>query len=114
MKNVKNEKNDIIFLKSFYVAGFQYYQGAFLFNDMSIGSKIELLWDKNNKHDDYAVGLYFEGEKIGYVPRGDNKGIAEFLKLGHDMFEGVIQQISSDEHPSQQIRVGIFITGRVN
>jgi len=109
MKHVKNGKNDIIFLKSFCVAGFQYYKGAFLFNEMTIGSKIDLVWDQENKHDDCAVMLCFAGEKIGYVPRVDNQGIAEFLKTGHSVFEGVVQQISPNEHPSQQIRVGIFI-----
>ena len=31
------------------------------------------------------------------------------MKAGHDIFKGVVQQISPDEHPEQQIRIGVFI-----
>lgn len=103
-------KMDHLFLTSFHVAGFSYYQGSFLFSELKIGSRIELVSDANNIHDEHAVELRFNGNKIGYVPRGDNCEISTILKAGHDIFIGVVQQISPAEHPEQQIRVGVFVT----
>ena len=103
-------KMDHLFLTSFHVAGFSYYQGSFLFSELKIGSRIELVPDTNNIHDEYAVEVRFNGNKIGYVPRSDNCEISTILKAGHNIFIGVIQQISPIEHPEQQVRIGVFVT----
>jgi len=98
-----------IFFKSVHVAGFSYYDGSFLLQEMSVGSPIELMLDEDNKFDEYAVEFRFKGRKIGYVPREENQEIAKILRAGYDIFEGVVQQISPDHHPEQQVRVGIFV-----
>ncbi len=103
-------KMDYLFLASFHVAGFSYYQGSFLFSELKIGSRIELVPETNNIHDEYAVELRFNGNKIGYVPRGENREISTILKAGHDIFIGVVQQVSPAEHPEHQVRVGVFVT----
>ena len=101
---------DNVFLKSFHVAGFSYYQGSFVYGDLSIGSKIEIVPDNGNIHDEHAVELRYKGHKIGYVPKNENYEISTIIKAGYDIFTGVIQQLSPHEHPEQQVRVGIFIT----
>jgi len=98
-----------IFFKSVHIAGFSYYQGSFLFREMFVGSPVELCLDENNKHDDYAVELRFKGQKVGYVPREENREIAKIIKAGYDIFEAVVQQLSPDEHPERQVRIGIFV-----
>ena len=103
-------KMDYLFLTSFHVAGFSYYQGAFLFDELKIGSRIELVPEANNIHDESAVELRFNGKKIGYIPRGENSEISTILKAGHDIFIGVVQQVSPAEHPEQQVRVAVFVT----
>ncbi|MBC8455771.1 hypothetical protein H8D59_00815, partial [bacterium] len=89
-KKIKLTKSNIgrkgarIFLKSFHVAGFGYYEGAFLFDEMSIGSKIEMALDTNNVHDEHAIDLKFKGRKIGYVPRDKNHEIAKIFGRTHN------------------------------
>lgn len=100
---------DNIFFKSFHVAGFSYYQGAYVFRDLSIGSKIEIRLDENNTHDEHAVELRFKDHKIGYIPKSDNKEISILMKSGYNIFEAVVQQLSPNAHPEQQVRVGLFI-----
>ena len=107
----KDMGKESIFLKSFYVAGFSYYQGALVFSDMKIGSRIDLIGDEDNKHDDYAVELQFKGKKIGYIPKSDNQEISKIIKSGYDIFEAVIQQLSPEEHPEHQVRVAVFVVG---
>ena len=103
---------DNIFLKSFHIAGFSYYQGSFVFGELSIGSKIGLVLDKGNIHDEYAVELRYKNHKIGYIPGNENNEIAVIMQAGHKIFKGVVQQISPDEHPEQQIRVGVFVVAK--
>ena len=101
-----------VFLKSVHIAGFSYYDGAFIFDELSIGSKIDFALDKGNIHDDHSVELRYKNHKIGYIPRHENNEIATIMQAGHDIFTGVVQQISPDEHPEEQIRVGVFIVDR--
>jgi len=98
-----------LFLKSFHVAGFSYYQGALLFGEMSIGSRIEIVADKNNKYDEHAIELRFKGHKIGHIPKSENQEISKIINSGYDIFEAVVQQLSPEEHPERQVRVAIFV-----
>ena len=100
---------DSIFLQSFYIAGFGYYQGAKHYAELSIGSKIDVKLDEGNLHDSNAVELQYKGHKIGYIPRDENEAVAAILKAGHNIFEAVVQQLSPDKHPNQQVRVGLFV-----
>ena len=95
--------------KSVYIAGFSYYDGAEVFTQLEIGSKITLKLELDNHYDENAVALYFKDYKLGYVPKESNRSIAKLSKAGYDIFIGVVQQIDSSEYPDQQIRVGIFI-----
>ena len=97
------------FFKSFHIAGFAYYQGALLFSEMKIGSRIELVDDENNKYDGYAVELRFNGKKIGHIPKNANQEISKIIRSGYDIFEAVIQQLSPEEHPEHQVRVAVFV-----
>lgn len=101
---------DKVFLKSFHIAGFSYHQGASVFNELSIGTKLEIASDSKNIHDDSAVELRYKGKKIGYVPAEKNEEISAILKAGYKIFECVIQQLSPEKHPEQQVRVGVFVT----
>ena len=94
---------------SFYVAGFQYYAGSFLFEQMRVGGKVTFVRDSMNRYDGDAIEIRFDGEKIGFVPRSENNVMAKVMDAGYEIFKGVIQQLSPDEHPSAQVRVGAFI-----
>ena len=105
-------KKENLFFTSFYVAGFSYYQGAFLFNDMAIGSRIEIVDDVENKIDDHAVELRFKGKKIGYIPKNNNREISRIIRSGYDIFDAVIQQLSPEEHPEHQVKVAVFVVAK--
>ena len=100
------------FFKSFHVAGFTYYEGPLVFNKMKIGSKLKIVTDPNNIHDEFAVEVRFKGKKIGYVPRGTNREMSKIIQAGHKIFTAVIQQISPEEHPEAQVRAAVYVTGK--
>jgi hypothetical protein len=95
--------------KSMFIAGFKYYEGAFVFSDLEVGQQLEMVADPTNQYDDHAVELHFKGKKIGFIPRNQNYSISKLLLAGHHVFEAVIQQVSPHENPERQVRIGIFI-----
>lgn len=96
--------------KSMFIAGFKYYEGAFVFKDLSVGTRLQMIADPKNQYDDNAVELHFKNTKLGFIPRSQNYSISKLLIAGHDVFEAVVQQVSPDENPDKQIRVGIYIS----
>jgi len=96
-------------LTSFQIAGFTYYEGALAFKHLTIGKKLKLIAEPENRNDDHAVALYMENFKLGYVPRGDNKAVALLLNNGYDAFEALVQQINPEEHPEAQVRVAVLV-----
>lgn len=51
--------------------------------------KLKTKREADNKYDEFAVALYFENEKIGYIPRDKNEVIARLMDAGKDFFAGI-------------------------
>ena len=95
---------------SFYIAGFTFWDGCMAFSQLKVGKALKLVREEDNKFDPYAVAIYYEGYKLGFVPRGDNQLICQFLDLGYtDIFDARVQRISPDAHPEKQIGVVVFL-----
>lgn len=69
------------FLFKTHIAGFSYHNGPKIFKKLSIGAEIKMKREKTNNYDSHAIALYFDGQKIGYIPRDDNVILAGFLDL---------------------------------
>ena len=68
----------------------------------------------DNRHDSNAVMVVYEkdGEefKIGYIPRGENVELANFLDMGwNNVFECRISGIKPEAHPENQVHLTIKI-----
>jgi hypothetical protein len=97
-------------LANFHIAGFTYYDGVDVFYELKIGTELKLKAEPENKFDSYAVAIYFNESKLGYIPRGENKGISKFLNCGYtDIFEMKICRITSEAHTEQQVCVQMKI-----
>jgi hypothetical protein len=95
---------------NFHIAGFTYYNGVDVFENLKIGTKLTLQAEPENAFDPNAIAIYYENDKLGFVPRGENELIRKFLNLGYtNMFEVKINQISPESHPEKQVRVVVRI-----
>lgn len=93
-----------------HIAGFQYYEGCLAFNSLEVGTKLKMKREANNKFDAYAVALYFNGYKLGFIPRSQNKEISKFLEMGYkNAFEVRINRISADNEPEYQIGIIVYL-----
>jgi hypothetical protein len=95
---------------NFHIAGFTYYNGVDVFENLKIGAQLLLKAEPENPFDPNAVAIYYQEDKLGFVPKGENEIIRKFLNLGYtDLFEAKISQISPEAHPEKQVRVVVRI-----
>jgi hypothetical protein len=66
----------------FHVAGFPYHEGPRLIDRLAVGGRLRLVREPDNPHDPLAVAIYHQDDRIGYVPRERNRGIADRLDRG--------------------------------
>jgi len=97
----------------FQLAGFTYWDGLEVFDQLKHGTKVRLVAEPDNPYDNEAVAVYFEDKKLGYVPKNRNAEISKFLFFGYeDIFEAMINRVSPDHHPEAQM--GVLVKLRDN
>jgi len=99
---------------SCHLAARQYYDADLVFEYLRVGKEVRLEREMDNPHDSNAVQVIFnkDGEDylLGYIPRSDNRAIADFLEMGWDgTFRCVISGINPDTHPENQVHLTISI-----
>lgn len=93
------------------VAGMRYWDGALVLEELKAGMTLELEAEPTNPFDPDAVALYWEGTKIGYLPREVNALPALLLRFGHvDVLECRILSVNREATTWKQIHVGLYVT----
>ncbi|MGX7205298.1 HIRAN domain-containing protein [Enterococcus pingfangensis] len=94
----------------FHIAGFAYYEGIDVIEELTLGKPVSLVAEPDNPYDPEAVAIYYQDQKIGYVPKDKNEYLSKFLYFGHgEIFEAKIQYINKETHPERQFRVVVKI-----
>lgn len=65
-------------------------------SNLTVGSCLNAVYEPENPQDKNAVRLEYRGEKIGYVPKGDNPAFATALTVGKKIY-GVITEVKQSE-----------------
>ena len=113
MRNIVNKPVKKVHLTNFHIAGFGYWEGCEAFEQLKIGTKLELAREADNLFDPYAVAIYYGEYKLGFIPRGSNHDISKYLDMGlEDIYEVRITRITPDVHPEQQVEVIVYITSQ--
>lgn len=94
----------------FHLAGFAYYDGIEIINELVLGTLVDLVGEPDNPYDPEAVAIYYKNRKIGYVPRDKNGLMSKLLYFGHhDLFDARVQLVNKEQHIDRQIRIVIRI-----
>ena len=98
-------------ISSFYIAGFQYWDGALVLSELKVGERLRLVPEFDNPHDPSAMAIYRGKTKMGFVPGSENERLALMFFYGRsDGFELRVLQVSPDQKPWEQVRVGLYVT----
>ena len=90
------------------VAGFQFYEGNFIWPHLAIDARLELARESENIHDPNAVAVYFRKEQVGYVPRVENSAIAQMLDRGEKL-EASISKLNATDDPWDRVWFRVFL-----
>ena len=103
------------YFKDCYLAGRKYHDADEVWDQLKVGSTLQLVRDLDNRYDVNAVALTFKAEDgedylIGYIPQSENEVLALFLEMGWtDMFECRISKIDPDTCSERQIKLTIKV-----
>ncbi len=90
------------------LAGFQYYQGKALWDEMKVGDELALVREAHNAHDGNAVRVDWRGQPLGYVPRRENRTVAHHMDRGGAV-EARISKLVPHRNPRQRVEFEIFV-----
>ena len=91
------------------VAGYQFYDGDWVWSSLAVGASLRLVREPENQHDPNAVAVYFRDEQLGYVPRVENTAIAQMLDHGEHL-EASISKLHLTENPWDRVWFEVVLT----
>lgn len=97
-----------ILLQASPLAGFQYYHGKQVWDEMREGDALELVREPDNVHDPRAVRVEWHGIKLGYVPRRENAAVARLLDRGSRL-EARITRLVKSRNPWQRMLFEVYV-----
>jgi len=74
-----------IFIQRSPIAGFQYYDGPRISAFVSQQRELILQREPHNHFDKRAVAIYWQGHKVGFVPRREDRVIAQMMDRGEKL-----------------------------
>ena len=93
-----------------HVAGFKYWDGVEVFNQLRVGDELCLVREKDNAYDAEAVAVYWKEAKLGFIPSSMNTDLSKFLDMGYDdIFKVYINRINPEREPNSQIGIVVKI-----
>ena len=90
------------------LAGFRYYQGKALWDEMKVGDTLALVREAGNSHDSNAVRVEWQGRQLGYVPRRENRTVAQHMDRGGRV-EARISKLQKHPNAWQRIEFEVFV-----
>ena len=88
------------------LAGFEHHKGDHVWSWMREGSRLRLIREAANPHDGNAVAVYFNGDKLGYLPRRENAAVAQLLDRGHAV-DAAILRLREEPNPWRRVRIRV-------
>ncbi len=97
-------------VKAFYIAGFRYYDGACVLDELTPSKKLKMVAQPDNPFDPRAIELRCKKAKLGYIPRSENELFALMAFYGHaDVFEVRVLHVDPQADPRNQVLVGVYV-----
>ncbi|HNS12876.1 MAG TPA: HIRAN domain-containing protein [Bacteroidia bacterium] len=89
-------KSKKVWLLKFGIRGFQYYEGPNLIEKMQAGDRLELRREAENPFDKRAIAIYYQNQKIGFVPREKNEVLSRLMDSGSIKLVAEVLQLRDD------------------
>jgi hypothetical protein len=90
------------------LAGFQFYEGKALWDEMRVGDALTLVRERDNPYDANAVRIEWKGNRLGYIPRRENTDVARQLDRGAPVKARIVK-LTQARNPWQRILFEAYV-----
>ncbi len=90
------------------LAGFQYYEGKTLWDELKPGDALTLVRERDNAHDANAVRVEWNGNRLGYIPRRENADVARQMDRGAAVKARIVK-LTPAHNPWQRILFEVYV-----
>ena len=97
-----------ILVQSSPLAGSQYYAASAVWGDIRVGDRLTLIREPGNRHDRNAIRVEWQGHKLGYVPRAENRAAAQALDAGEKL-EARVTRLRDDPDPWRRVEFSVHL-----
>ncbi len=98
-----------IFLLEICVAGTGYSEKIEeIYPSLKVGEVLKLVRDPHNKHDEYAIAIMYQNDRVGWVPKSMNTVISRLLDAGKTLFFK-ITDLAEENTPWKHIAGKIYM-----
>jgi hypothetical protein len=88
-----------------YVAGYRFYEGDDVIEDLRVGASLELCREPSNPYDANAIEIFADDEvKLGYVPMALNTHPASLMDAGEHVIAEVVE-LDPEAAPWERVRI---------
>lgn len=100
-----------ILLQESPLAGYQYHRAPGVWPFLREGEQLRLIREPHNRHDPNAIAVWFKNDMLGYVPRRENRTLAQVMDRGEKL-KARITRLLVESDPWQRLRFEVFLDGR--
>ena len=90
------------------LAGFQFHHGKKLWDELKVGDALTLAREPANPHDANAVSVYWNSQRLGYIPRRENSDVARQMDRGA-LVKARIVKLTMSRNPWQRIAFEVYV-----
>jgi len=90
------------------IAGFQYCEGENIWPQMNVADALSLQREPQNRHDPHAIAVYWRQSKPGYLPRRENRTLAQMLDRGQRL-NAQIQRLQNAAAPWGRVEITVYL-----
>lgn len=91
------------------IAGFHYYEGGRLWSEFECEQALTLQRETDNAYDKRAVAIYWQNQKLGYIPQRDNATISQLLDRGQTL-HAHIEQLNDSDDAWRRMKIAVSVT----
>ena len=90
------------------LAGSQYYALSSVWDEIRPGDRPSLIREPENRHDANAVRVEWNGRRLGYVPRAENRALAAAMDRG-ERVEARVRRLKRHRDPWQRVEFEVYL-----
>jgi len=90
------------------LAGSQYYAVDEVKDRIQVGDTLTLIREPDNAHDANAIRVEWQGRKLGYVPRAENRALAAAIDAGERVVARV-KHLREHRDPWRRLEFEVYV-----